>query len=237
MGIFLEHLFRDIRKKFMCKIDQYKIYLVDTNKIRDKSKDGDDFNDFGVSLRYKFIPKNEIWLSYDVKKEEQHFLIWNAINQYERYKTNKKDYEDYAYKIEKAEREKSSGIKMNKHHIKEDIYVKEYCKIGNQFTVWLVNGELVRDEFETAFVLGGNPFVYPWIPKKEIWVENDVTKTEIPCIILHEYVESMLMQHKKMPYNKAHYKAISVDWSHRGKFNKQDVEELTPEKALKMAKQ
>ena len=62
--------------------------------------------------------------------------------------------------------------------------------------MWLVDGELVRDLYKTDYICGGNPYVpYPWIPKNEIWIEKNLKKEEIYSIILHEYVESTLVNY------------------------------------------
>ncbi len=40
--------------------------------------------------------------------------------------------------------------------------------------------------------------------KKEIWIEKDLDRTEIPFILSHEYVELRLMRDKAVGYDEAH---------------------------------
>jgi hypothetical protein len=228
---------RDLDKVKIDQFGPYKIFLVNAAAIRDKSVQDDEFNHIGIHLEFpSLIPDKEIWISKDIDKHEQMFLITNGINQYEAKRKGIKDTYDYALKREKSEREKIDGLKFNSKSIPDKLYYKKYCNI-NEITVWLINGEMVRDLFKTDFIEGGNSEVYKWIPKNEIWIEKNLKeKGEIDITILHEYIESTLMKYNRMNYNKAHPIAAKVDWHHRGKWNKSDVEYLTKEKALAMAK-
>jgi hypothetical protein len=236
---FLEFIkARSLNKKPVDKLGPYRIFTVDASAIRDKSVADDEFNHFGTHLEFAFIPNNEVWISQDIDKHEQSFLINNGINQYEGKSKGVKDWYDYALRREKAEREKVDGVKMSKKIAPDKLYYKQYCTIrSDKIEVWLVDGELVRDLYKTDFIEGGSGICYPWIPINEIWIErNLIERGEINITILHEFVESSLMKINKMSYNKSHPIAAKVDWHHRRKFTKSDVESLTRSKALEMAK-
>ena len=231
---------KDVGKKQFEKIGPYKVYLVSASAIRDKSTKDDDFNHFAVHEDFpSLIPDNEIWISRDIDEHERRFLVDNGVNRYVAKEKGIKDTYDYALKREKAEREKVDGIKFNKKEkVPDKVYSKLYCEIKEEnIKVWLVDGEIIRDLYKTDFIEGGNPFVpYPWMPKDEIWIEKNLKERDRIATIIHEFVESTLIEKKKMSYDKAHSIAVKVDWHHRGKFNKSDIENLTQDEALRMAK-
>jgi hypothetical protein len=75
-------------------------------------------------------------------------------------------------------------------------------------SVYLIDGQEVRDTYTSDFCLGGNHFKWPWIPEDEIWVEltRDIAKT-----VTHEIVERLNMKYLHMTYEKAHSIALSVE--------------------------
>ena len=42
----------------------------------------------------------------------------------------------------------------------------------------LVDGNVVRCTYKTDYTEGGHGQVYPWVPKREIWVEKALDRTE-----------------------------------------------------------
>lgn len=230
---------KSLHKKLLEKIGKYSIYTVNAEAIRDTSVSDDEFNHFATHLEFDdLVPNNEVWISQDISKHERQFLIHNGLHQYEAKHQGKKDWYDYALRLEKAERKKSDGIKFNpKKKPPQNLYGRRYCQIGD-VTAWLINGEIARDLYKVDFILGGNggSGPYPWIPKNEIWIEKNLPPKEIPYVILHEYVENTLMMEKGLTYDKAHGIASKVEFHHRNhKFDKADVEALTRPKALEMA--
>lgn len=71
--------------------------------------------------------------------------------------------------------------------------------------------------------------VYPWIPKDEIWVETSLDPHEMSVVVLHEYVERLLMLYHGYDYNKAHEIASWVEFQHRPNFSQEDLMKLTPD--------
>jgi 8-oxo-dGTP pyrophosphatase MutT (NUDIX family) len=59
--------------------------------------------------------------------------------------------------------------------------------------VYLVDGEFVRDHHDSDFTQGGNGFRYRFIPRDEIWVDDDTPHHEIPYVVQHECQESEKM--------------------------------------------
>ena len=78
-------------------------------------------------------------------------------------------------------------------------------KIGTLagYTVWLVDGNKIRDNADIEFCLAGNPSRYLFIPEGEIWIEvrsaNDMIKD-----LIHEAEESILMKQYGKSYDNSH---------------------------------
>jgi hypothetical protein len=244
---FLEYVNgKTIEKKRLEKIGDFTIFTVNASAIRNIDQGDDEFNHFATHMEFpKLVPNNEIWISRDISERERQFLIHNGMNQYLAKKKGKRNWYEYALKKEKAEREKVDKIKFvgkDRKTPPDKVYYKYYCGIPSEnddVEVWLVDGEIVRDLYKSDFIEGGNPEVYSWVPKGEIWIEKNLEKEkdEVDITILHEYIESTLMKYKKLTYNKAHPIASKVEFHHRNKkWDITDVKDLNREEALEMAK-
>jgi len=248
MLTFLEHVNKkNFQKKLLDQYGKYKVFLVNGEAVRNSSPAAEEF---GGSSTYCFIPslipKNEIWIEDDVKPEEQKILIATALYQvkhtehgdnakkvYERGVIKEKDYRDSKCLSQKHPEgtDKKASVK---------VYVRKYGHIKDEnIDVWLVNGEEVRNRCKTDFIEGGHGYVYSWVPNDEIWLElGPHTNKEGPFILIHEYVERILMKYKKTKYDAAHKIAAKVEFSMRpDKLSKQEALALTKEKALALAKQ
>jgi hypothetical protein len=108
--------------------------------------------------------------------------------------------------------------KMDPHKI------KVICKY-KKYTVWLVNGLLVRKDYFVDFTEGGNGARYKFVPKNEIWIDDDLSEDEWPYVIEHEIMEKWYMD-KGYPYEKAHAIVAEVEIHER----------QNPEESLKALK-
>jgi len=78
--------------------------------------------------------------------------------------------------------------------------------------IFVVNGDEVRDNYETDFIGGGHGHVYPeLIPKDEIWVESMESKNDQEEILMHEIVEWYIMKYQNRQYEEAHGIATSIE--------------------------
>lgn len=92
------------------------------------------------------------------------------------------------------------------------------------FDLFKVNGPLLRSYH--ADFLGGHHKVYGFIPRKEIWLDKTFFTKEWPGFIAaHEVLESVLMNARQWPYERAHnaandleqqLRATERDYGHRG---------------------
>lgn len=78
----------------------------------------------------------------------------------------------------------------------------------------LVDGTFVRDHFDSDFSQGGNGYRYKWIPKSEIWIDEQINPNERPFIVYHECTEAELMR-GGMSYDRAHDRAKKLEDSAR----------------------
>ena len=103
-------------------------------------------------------------------------------------------------------------LKKKIPHKKEmlDKIHKKLLQCCGNVKVWLVNGEIVRDLFDTNFSCGGHDLVYHFVPKNEIWLDDKISEKERKFIFLHELHERGLMK-KGMRYHEAHRSATEVE--------------------------
>jgi hypothetical protein len=64
---------------------------------------------------------------------------------------------------------------------------------SGKIDVWLVNGESVRDKYYIDFTEGGHDLVYHFIPRREVWIDDDLSPKERKFVLLHELHERNLM--------------------------------------------
>jgi len=91
----------------------------------------------------------------------------------------------------------------------DDVYIERLGSLPEGIEVWLVDGRAVRHDF-IDFVEGGHDLVYDWIPERQIWIDNDLSRDEWPFVIVHEAIERALME-DGMEYDPAHDEANKVE--------------------------
>ena len=79
-------------------------------------------------------------------------------------------------------------------------------KIGqiNDMEISLVDGDAIKKKYFMDYVEGGNDMAYKWMPKNQIWIDDNMSPKVMPHIIYHEYLERYLMKYKGMKYDDAH---------------------------------
>lgn len=196
------------------KIDDVTFWEVDGEYIR--TKIGKDFNNYGhqhmYHHRFPFIPKNEIWIDKEMAPGETNYYIENCVTTRLLMRQGF-SYSDAVYRAglkEKKERAKSELAQKTKaekekiHTIPPELYKKLLKTYSSRpIETWVVNGEIVRDLYLVDFTEGGHHFVYGFVPKNQIWVDDDVKSRERKFVIFHELHERALMA-KGMDYLPAH---------------------------------
>ena len=234
-----------INKKLINQYGRIKVYVVNGNAVRNSSKEA---QEFGLSSTHfalpTLVPQNEIWIEDDIKTEERGVLIHSALYQLSNIKKGMSIGKAYDLQIKKEKDYRESILLSKKQPEKTDkkadknIYLKKYGHIKNEdIEVWLVAGEKVRNKYKCDYLEGGHGYVYDFVPNKEIWIEfGPNTENEAPMILLHEFVERILMKYRDIKYDPAHEIAAKVEWKARekGNFTKEDALNLTKIEALKL---
>lgn len=210
-GDFLD---KKVYVKKLSKVLGFDVWLVNGKYIRKKINE--DFVNFDGHHHLKFIPKNEFWIDDENKHGERHFYIKRLIVENRLMKNGMSYSEAFkrAIRVEKAERAKSWEIRKIKTKYKkrfiEGVYKKLLKEYSDKIKVWVVNGELVRDLFFVDYAEGGHDKVYRFIPKNEIWLDDDISKRERKFILIHELRERALMA-VGISYFKAHKSATKIE--------------------------
>lgn len=209
---------RNYRIKLIGKRGRIKIWRVDGTAIRNELDVN--FPNAGQHYKFSYIPKYEFWIDKEAVENDTKFLIDHLLVEWKLMRCGMKyeDALDIANAKERAERQKSKKyqavFKKKKVFLRGDIYKKVIGRTKDGVTVWLVDGFLVRSEYDPDFVEGGHDILYHYIPKDELWIDDDIYKNEYLYIVLHELYERKLMKNG-LNYHLAHYNASKVEWRAR----------------------
>lgn len=106
-------------------------------------------------------------------------------------------------------------------------YRKHFYKTVKGLKVFTVDGERVRRD-HIEFTEGGNGYVYNWIPKSEIWIDENMKSKprDMKAVILHEAVEVFRMKRKRESYPVAHSRANIIESKFRNQLTGAEAEEF-----------
>ncbi len=211
------------KKKFLVHADCV-VYTVNGLAVRNASKPDEEFGCFATHDRFPdCIGEREVWISEKLAPEEGVFFAANALTYLARVAAGATDkaYED-GLEVERLLREKLTGLSFRdgKPHSKvpDAIYLGEYVTLPDPkgpVTVCWVDGNLVRCYYKTDYTQGGHHYVYPWVSKQQIWVEDGVDHREAHFIVCHEYLERRLMRDGGLQYDRAHEIASALEYDLR----------------------
>ncbi|MCX6007581.1 MAG: hypothetical protein NTZ34_10060 [Chloroflexi bacterium] len=201
------------------KIDQLgnlTVWIVDGSYIRGHIDE--EFTNFGQHYRYSYIPKNELWLDQEAKQNERQFFIDHLLVEY-RLMAKGMSYNDALVKgdaVERKERRLAGDIKRmtnNGQNLPDAKSVHDHLwkKLENGVSVWIVKGRLVRSVYNIDFTEGGHDHVYEFVPKNEVWIDDDIEESERGYVLLHELHERNRMAHG-WPYLKAHAESSRLEY-------------------------
>lgn len=215
----------NIKKPYIRKeleIAGFTVWVVDGIYIR-KNID-EEFNNFGQHYLFKFIPKKEFWIDKDHSGggEDKKFFI-NSMLAMDRFISSgisRRKAAEIVDILEKEERAKSEYFKKYfKSRYRPRFKSNEIKKIhrrllkkysSKELNVWIVDGELVRGLYFVDFTQGGHDYIYKFIPKTEVWIDNSISQKERKFVLLHEIHERNLMK-KGLKYNPAHQSSSAIE--------------------------
>lgn len=206
-----------MKKPYISKIkfvEGFNVFYVDGNYIRKNMNE--EFTNFGQYFRFKFIPKNEFWIDKEYSPNEINFYLNHLIIEYHLMEKGM----SYSRAIEKADFYEQKERKKSKYFLKMknkkgsfvDRVHKKFLKKYSfgKLKIWVVDGELVRDKYFIDFTEGGHDKVYSFVPKGEIWIDDDLSFRERKFVLLHEIHERNLMA-KGISYSSAHHSSSILE--------------------------
>src|SRR5947209_6270859 len=217
-----------LHKRKLFTHNGYKIVALGPLAVRDISLTGEEFGNFATHPEFpRLIPEDEIWITDRLVDEEGVLFVANAAAQLRAREDGASD--DQAYEagenVERFLRHALRGAEFRdgKPHkrVPDKIYVEQYTTLpdptrpGEDVTVWLIDGALARDWYKTDYTEGGHGYVYPWVPKPEIWIEVTLDRSELPYIVSHEFLERRLMHDAGLDYDQAHEICSKVEYKLR----------------------
>jgi hypothetical protein len=219
------HFSPKLHKRRVLTHADYTVYSVNGLAVRNVARPDEEFGNFATADEFPdLIPRGEIWISQKLAAEEGIFFIANALTQLKRQADGlspDKAY-DEGLAVERLLREKLNGVEFRDgqphQQVPGTIYLRRYTSLPDPegtVEVWQVDGNLVRSYYKTDYTEGGHGYVYPWVPRPEIWVEDGVDYRELPFITAHEYLERRLMRDAGMGYDRAHEVCSVVEFDLR----------------------
>ena len=249
-----KHYDPKLHKRRVLVHEDYTVYSVNGLTVRNVAQPDEEFGNFATQDDFPdLIPKGEIWISEKVAPKEGIFFIANALTQLTRQAAGATDkaYDD-GLEVERVLREKLNGVEFRdgKPHkqVPAAVYLEPYITLPDPqgpVKVWLIDGNLARSYYKTDYTEGGHGYVYPWVPRPEIWVEDGVDRREVPFIVCHEYLERRLMRDEDLDYDTAHEICSKVEFdlrkgegaapllvNGRRKLTKPDLQRLTSDEVF-----
>lgn len=226
-----------MKKPYIKKVDQIgplTVWIVDGQYVR-KNID-EEFTNFGQHFRFRFIPLHEFWIDQEHGPGELQFFIDHLLIEH-RLMTGGMTYDkalEKADAVEKKERRKTELIReisrLPRVGVVENIHKRLLKKYSGAVKVWVVKGELVRSLYFIDFTEGGHDQVYHFVPRNEVWLDDDLGPGELRFVLLHELHERHLMT-LGWPYVKAHRSASRIEYHCRA-----HPEDLEADLRLEIAK-
>jgi hypothetical protein len=202
-------------------VGKYTIWLVNGEYIRKNLNEN--FVEYDRHYHLPFIPVNEFWIDQNTNPDEWFFWVEHFIK--EQAELDKGlGYEAAKAIGDRAEKKQRMtvlhiGQRKPVKESREDILKEIHQTLLTDYPttnlkIWLIDGKVVRDHYLLDYADGGHDRVYDFIPDNEIWLENTLSKAEIPFILVHELHERFLMGQGK-DYPHAHRGATIIEDHYR----------------------
>jgi glutamyl/glutaminyl-tRNA synthetase len=86
-----------------------------------------------------------------------------------------------------------------------------FCGEKENYKIWIIDGNIVRQKIYKEFLYGGNEQRYIFNPKGEIWIDNAISCEEFDLTVAHELNERHLMAKFGWTYEAAHDSSLSLE--------------------------
>ncbi len=183
------------------------VWQVDGAYVRQNIDE--EFSNFGHHWTIAEIPEREIWLDQEGHPDEQRFFLRHALVE-RKLMERGKGYEQARVAADTIERELRSRagdmgrVRQGKEPVQpQSMHERLWKALPGGLHVWFVNGRLVRSVYDVEFTEGGHDYVYEFVPRDEVWIDDDLHEAERGFVLFHELHERNLMA-KGMDYDRAH---------------------------------
>jgi hypothetical protein len=201
----------DFQKTKIGQYGPYTAFSVCGEEVRNSSPRNEEFGESAIHTDFPLlVPKNEIWVEDDVSQIEIPFVVANLLWR-EKLMLGGMPKEEAYNRALVYERQMRSNYRVKQPG---DIRVSHIANY-EQFTIWTVNGFIIRNRFKVDFIEGGNGARYKFIPTNELWIEALTHTEEWPFLIAHEYIEDQVMSHNGWKYEPAHKLASTIEYKLR----------------------
>ena len=194
------------------------IWIVDGSYVR-KNIDRE-FCNFGHHYTFTKIPPREIWLDYETDPDEESFFIAHALSERSEMARGR-SYEDAlaaANTRERKMRARAPDVRkvLRSRSVPDPsfVHVRLWKAMPGKVNVWYVEGRMVRGVFDIEFSGGGHDYVYEFVPRGEVWIDNDISASETAYVLFHELHERNLMA-QGVSYDDAHEDASRLEYYYR----------------------
>jgi hypothetical protein len=211
------------KKRYLTHAD-CTLYTVNGLAVRIANQQDEEFGNFATRDEFPdVIGEREVWVSEKLAPREGVFFAANALTYLAKVAAGSTDkaYEA-GVEAERALREQITGIAFRDgrphKRVPDEVYLQEYVTLPDPkgaVSVRLVDGNLARSYYKTDYTQGGHGYVYPWVPKQQIWVEDGTDHREVPFVVCHEYLERRLMRDGGLQYDRAHEIASALEYDLR----------------------
>lgn len=222
----------DVYRYFWGTKDNYKIWIVDGSKVRQKI-----YKEFlygGNEQRYIFNPRGEIWIDNAISCEEFDLTVAHELN--ERHLMAKFGWtydksHDSSLMVEQVIRKENEAIcrahesSLKKVGVTDSYNIKEIPSLPDSIclsniyripegkrdgiSIWVVDGYLIRKNIYPDFGFSGNDLAYHFIPPDEIWIDGQVSCEETEYSIALEMMERRLMKEGRS-YSDSYEEAVEA---------------------------
>jgi len=194
------------------------VWVVDGAYVR-KNID-EELSNFAHHLSTPEVRKNEIWIDEETDPDEQRFFIHHAV--VERRLMQRGLNYDAARKRANAEERKLRVAAGDLRKVIRGKNLPDATRVHRDLwktlpsgvQVWFVKGRLVRSVYDVEFTEGGHEHVYEYIPRGEVWIDDDIHEDERGFVLFHELHERNLMA-EGMDYDTAHEECSRLEKHYR----------------------
>ncbi len=174
----------------------------------------------GNDQRYRFNPPGEVWIDNRIGIEElgytlEHELIERKLMRERGFTYNRAHSEGGLAREQDLRQRQQRRIanQQRKHPSLRGVY---RCYFGKRrgLSIWIVDGNRVRRDFEADFCFGSHDKEFPFIPEGEIWLDAAMSVEEAIFTLAHEQCLRSLMA-SGTSYDEAYVSALETQYRHR----------------------